>query len=422
MDIIFFAIALVLQIKKKQSEVALIFLTLLSTCWDTVQNSSWPVPHRMSDLGVILGFFVVTQSALKKEKKEMLDRPLRFMFLLTFFSILISVIIAITQSISWGDIYKSTRFFMGAFLAFCVVGLLNSNELRKLLKYILLGNAILCTLIIIQTILGIQILKYEMKDRITEMTTLGIYPPFSLWISIMLLFINRKVPSFIRLAGILQGIFVTLITIIRSYSFVVFTSIAVIMFVQGKRKILSICFYAGVIALAFYYSDQHYDLSSRFFSGNNSSALLRQDFLDIGIKYCNENSPLWGGSLENYSSDSVFSNKEVILNSPDYSTAFLIRFGWLGTVSWGFLILAAPFFLLKNHFRSPYLPLVFLYSYIYIPVEVFFSNILLRPYCLIPLAILYNCTKKDDSYSQDQITEQNDYDMVQTNGIQPDLS
>lgn len=413
MDLIFFFIAIVLHIKKRRAEVAFIFLTLLSTCWDTVQNSSWPFPHRMCDLGIILGVFITLSSRLgKKKEARLFDYPTTLLFMFAAFNVLISIIIALTKSISVVDIYKTTRFFTGAFLSFSVLCLMNYKELKRLLTYLLVGNVILCTLIMMHFLFGIQILKYAMKERTTEMTTFGIYPPESLWISIMLLFINKKLPYYTKTAGIVQGFFTTIITLIRSYSFVVFASAAVLLLLQGRKRKLSTLFLIASSAIVFYFFDQNNDLSLRFFSQDNSSAILRQDYSRIALKYCNEESPLWGGSLEQYDTNELKDYKSVILDSPDYSTAFLVRFGWIGSINWGLLILLLPIILLKKHPQSPYVILSFLFSYIYIPIESCFSNILLRPHCLIPLAILYACASKDDSCKQSMASEEKNNEQV----------
>ena len=137
----------------------------------------------------------------------------------------------------------------------------------------------------------------------------------------------------------------------------------------------------------------------RLFSDNDKSYEVRMNECKYAINYCNDESPYWGGSLENIAVDDEGAQiptdlKSAILSSSDHNGAFFLKFGWFGVISWLLLLWLPPLLIFWTHRRSQFMIPLLLCCFVYIPISAMFSNRLLRPYGMISYILLYMCVLK----------------------------
>lgn len=405
MDIIFALIAIYQELHGRRAVPAYIFLSLISNFWSTLQNFSWPFPHRMVDLGIVLGVIIVLipQSANKRDKNTapLIGRLL----LLAAGNFLISMVIAFGNGIPFIDVYKALRFFYGTVLVFTVLAALSADDLKRLLKYILITNVVISVLILVQFQTGIPFFKYELQSEIySEMGTYGLYPPESLWLSFALLCsaFAVRIPIFWRGVGIALCLFVALLTMIRSFCLIFAISAGVMVLASiTKKRLLESTMLLLLIGISCYILYET-PVFNRLFSDNDKSFEFRIDDCELAIRYCNYESPYWGGDLRNIAVDEdgaqiLADEKSAILSSSDHNGAFFLKFGWCGVISWLLLLWLPPLLIFWKYRRSPFMVPLLLCCFVYIPISAMFSNRLLRPYGMIPYILLYMCVLKVDT-------------------------
>ena len=401
MDLLFVPIAIYYDLIGKRHVAVFIYLSLLSSFWNTLQEFSWPpIPRRMADLALILGIVLIYRSRGSKVPGKKMSPVIKRLLLLSILSFLISIFIALYNHITLSDIFKSMRFFYGALLTFWVLATLSAEQLKSLVKYILVTNFIICALILVQFRTGLAIFKYDLHTEIySSMGTYGLYPPLTLWLSLVILVsaYGNRIPMFWRGSGIVFCLFIAAITMIRSFIFSIAVSAGIILFTSWKRKnifhSLLIILVIGAVAYGLYGTD----ISNRLASDDDSSLEMRMDWVRVTVDICNSDSPFFGGYLENIlEGDFDATDRTAILSSPDHNGAFLLRFGWCGLICWLMFLWLPPLLLWKSHHNAPFMVPLLACCFIYIPVSGTCSNNLLRSYTMIAYAVLYYCTLKID--------------------------
>ena len=410
MDIIFALIAIYSESREKRAVSAYIFLSLLSSFWNTLSDCHWPFPHRMVDLAIILGITIVLIRSIRSKANNTPISSIHRLEILIAVNFFISALLAWHNGISLFDVYKATRFFFGSVLTFTVLAVLNAEELKMLLKYILITNAVICVLILFQFRTGIAILKYDMHGEInSSMGTYGLYPPLSLWLSFVLLIsaYGSRVPALWRYSGIVLCLYISALTMIRSFNSSIAISAGIIALSSLKKKtLINALLLIMILGVAFrlMYGTAVY---ARLFAENDESWLARVESVQLAINLCNTESPLWGGNLENVAVNEVgatvaMDERSSILSSADHCGAFFLRFGWCGVISWLLLLWLPPLLIWEKRRHSPFMLPLLLCCFVYLPISSSCSNVLLRPHCFVVYALLYFCTLKIDSGSPDR--------------------
>ena len=380
MDILSTLIAIYCDVHKRRDVAAYIFLSLLSSFWNTLREFSWPpLPRRMADLAIVVGIVIVFNTLRTRKPDQTPGTVVNWLFLLAAVNFCVSAILALLANIPLSDIYKTMRFFYGSVLTFLVLASLDSGELKSLLKYIVITNIVICVLILIQFKTGIAFFKYDLRNEVySELGTYGLYPPLTVWLSFVLLVspYGNSVSALWRYAGIVLCLFITALTMIRSFTsaIVISAGISILASLNLKKKNLIMVWSLLLIlggAFRLIYGTAIY---ARLFAENDASWHLRVEYLQDAMKICNADSPYWGGSLENvavdeYGATIVTGERENILSSSDHCGAFFLKFGWFGAISWLLLLWLPPLMIWKDRRQSPFMVPLLLCSFVYLPIS-----------------------------------------------------
>lgn len=275
MDIIILVISLLLMIQGKLAWVLLSLIALTTSYLEAGSNmATFPVNHNVSDSGLILYLSLFIYLLKKNNWKLIKTSLINYVSVLYIFLLVAIFFDLFINDIDLGSIVKTSRHWL--FLS-CVwiFFYIPTNEIEKLIKYLLNLTALITVIMLIEFFTGIQILGREAMIETSKtgssFTRASIPSTFTLFFMFLLFsdyFKITKKAKYIYIA-LFSAIIIT--SMIRTMF--IATVIGMLMLVwlkgKGKEKIRSLIGTTFAVAILFVVALSNPVINERFTSGFN---------------------------------------------------------------------------------------------------------------------------------------------------------